>query len=185
MRLLTTSDADEARSIAARLSELNDERRAIEQAVQEAAEAQVDAQHNRSVVVVHGRGWHPGVIGIVAGRIKEKTGRPALVIAEDGDAEGNGKGSGRSIPGVDLGAAIIAARAAGLLIAGGGLKSGQVIGQSSRDGGEPSSEPVRIRHLVGTMLGALVDPGELRLTPGLPRELITAANLAPIPGLST
>ena len=72
-----------------------------------------------------------------------------------------------------------------LLIAGGGLKSGQVIGQSSRDGGEPSSEPVRIRHLVGTMLGALVDPGELRLTPGLPRELITAANLAPIPGLST
>ena len=120
VRLLTTADADEARSIAARLSELNDERRAIEQAVQEAAEAQVDAQHNRSVVVVHGRGWHPGVIGIVAGRIKEKTGRPALVIAEDGDAEGNGKGSGRSIPGVDLGAAIIAARAAGLLIAGGG-----------------------------------------------------------------
>jgi len=120
VRLLTTSDAEEARTIAARLSQLNDERRAIEQAVQEAAEAQVEAQHNRSVVVVHGLGWHPGVIGIVAGRIKEKTGRPALVIAEDGDAEGNGKGSGRSIPGVDLGAAIIAARAAGLLIAGGG-----------------------------------------------------------------
>ncbi|MEI6643744.1 MAG: single-stranded-DNA-specific exonuclease RecJ [Novosphingobium sp.] len=120
VRLLTTADAEEARTIAARLSELNDERRAIEQAVQEAAEAQVDAQHNRSVVVVHGRGWHPGVIGIVAGRIKEKTGKPTLVIAEDGDAEGNGKGSGRSIPGVDLGAAIIAARASGLLIAGGG-----------------------------------------------------------------
>ena len=120
VRLLTTADAEEARTIAARLSQLNDERRAIEQAVQEAAEAQVEAQHNRSVVVVHGLGWHPGVIGIVAGRIKEKTGRPALVIAEDGDAEGNGKGSGRSIPGVDLGAAIIAARAAGLLIAGGG-----------------------------------------------------------------
>ncbi|WP_421838890.1 single-stranded-DNA-specific exonuclease RecJ [Novosphingobium sp.] len=120
VRLLTTSDAEEARTIAARLSELNDERRAIEQVVQEAAEAQVLAQHNRSVVVVHGAGWHPGVIGIVAGRIKEKTGRPTLVIAEDGDSEGNGKGSGRSIPGVDLGAAIIAARAAGLLIAGGG-----------------------------------------------------------------
>ena len=120
VRLLTTADAEEARDIAARLSELNDERRAIEQAVQESAEAQVDAQHNRSVVVVHGPGWHPGVIGIVAGRIKEKTGRPTLVIAEDGDTEGNGKGSGRSIPGVDLGAAIIAARAAGLLIAGGG-----------------------------------------------------------------
>lgn len=120
VRLLTTGDAEEARTIAARLSVLNEERRAIEQAVQEAAEAQVDAQHNRSVVVVHGAGWHPGVIGIVAGRIKEKTGKPTLVIAEDGDAEGNGKGSGRSIAGVDLGAAIIAARAAGMLIAGGG-----------------------------------------------------------------
>jgi len=120
VRLLTTEDPEEARTIAARLSELNDERRAIEQAVQEAAEAQVDAQHNRAVVVVHGAGWHPGVIGIVAGRIKEKTGKPTLVIAEHGDAEGNGKGSGRSIAGVDLGAAIIAAREAGLLIAGGG-----------------------------------------------------------------
>ncbi len=120
VRLLTTQDPDEARTIAARLSELNDERRAIEQAVQEAAEAQVDAQHNRAVVVVHGEGWHPGVIGIVAGRIKEKTGKPTLVIAEHGDTEGNGKGSGRSIAGVDLGAAIIAAREAGLLMAGGG-----------------------------------------------------------------
>ena len=61
-----------------------------------------------------------GVIGIVAGRIKEKTGKPALVIALDADEHGNGKGSGRSIAGVDLGAAIIAARQAGLLIAGGG-----------------------------------------------------------------
>ena len=120
VRLLTTADPDEARAIAAQLSTLNDERRAIEQAVQEAAEAQIDAQHNRAVVVVAGSGWHPGVIGIVAGRIKEKTGKPALVIALDADEHGYGKGSGRSIAGVDLGAAIIAARAAGLLVAGGG-----------------------------------------------------------------
>ncbi|MBA4354779.1 MAG: single-stranded-DNA-specific exonuclease RecJ [Novosphingobium sp.] len=120
VRLLTTQDPDEARSIAAQLSLLNDERRGIEQEVQEAAEAQIAAQHNRAVVVVAGHGWHPGVIGIVAGRIKEKTGKPALVIALDADEAGNGKGSGRSIAGVDLGAAIIAARAAGLLIAGGG-----------------------------------------------------------------
>lgn len=126
VRLLTTENPDEAADIAARLSALNDERRAIEQAVQEAAEAQVDAQHNRAVVVVAGRGWHPGVIGIVAGRIKEKTGKPALVIAlDDGevaevDGAGMGKGSGRSIPGVDLGAAIIAAREAGLVVKGGG-----------------------------------------------------------------
>jgi len=126
VRLLTTLDPDEAKDIATRLSALNDERRAIEQAVQEAAEAQVDAQHNRAVVVVAGQGWHPGVIGIVAGRIKEKTGKPTLVIAlDDGetvdiDGAGMGKGSGRSIPGVDLGAAIIAAREVGLLVKGGG-----------------------------------------------------------------
>ena len=125
VRLLTTRDADEARDIAAQLSRLNDERRGIEAAVQEAAEEQLIGQHNRAVVVVAGRGWHPGVIGIVAGRIKEKTGKPTLVIALDeidGTGKGQllGKGSGRSIAGVDLGAAIIAAREARLLEAGGG-----------------------------------------------------------------
>ena len=120
VRLLTTQDPEEARSIAAQLSLLNEERRGIEQEVQEAAEAQVAAQHNRAVLVLAGHGWHPGVIGIVAGRIKEKTGKPAVVIALDAEEAGNGKGSGRSIAGVDLGSAIMAARAAGLLIAGGG-----------------------------------------------------------------
>ena len=120
VRLLTTEDPDEARAIAAQLSQLNEERRGIEAVVQEQAEAQIASQHNRAVLVLAGAGWHPGVIGIVAGRIKEKTGKPALVIALDADEHGNGKGSGRSIAGVDLGAAIIAAREAGLLIAGGG-----------------------------------------------------------------
>ncbi|WP_397505845.1 single-stranded-DNA-specific exonuclease RecJ [Qipengyuania sp. R86523] len=117
VRLLTTRDPEEARTIAAQLSALNDERRAIEAEVQEAAEQQIAAQHNRAVHLVAGEGWHPGVIGIVAGRIKEKTGKPAVVIALDGDT---GKGSGRSISGVDLGAAIIRARGEGLLVAGGG-----------------------------------------------------------------
>ncbi len=120
VRLLTTEDPDQAQEIAARLSALNEERRAIEAAVQEAAEAQIDAQHNRSVLVLAGKGWHPGVIGIVAGRIKEKTGKPAIVIALDADDGGYGKGSGRSVSGVDLGAAIIAAREYGMLVAGGG-----------------------------------------------------------------
>jgi len=119
VRLLTTEDPDEARAIAEQLSVLNEERRAIEAAVQEEAEKQIERQHNRSVLTLHGRGWHPGVIGIVAGRIKEKTGRPALVIALDA-ATGEGKGSGRSIAGVDLGAAIIGAKDKGLLVAGGG-----------------------------------------------------------------
>ena len=117
VRLLTTTDPEEARAIAAQLSQLNEERRAIEAVVQEQAEAQIAGQHNMAVQVIAGHGWHPGVIGIVAGRIKEKTGKPAVVIALD---EVQGKGSGRSISGVDLGAAIIAAREAGLLVAGGG-----------------------------------------------------------------
>ena len=119
VRLLTTEDPEEARAIAAQLSALNEERRAIEAEVQEAAESQLASQHNRAVHLLSGEGWHPGVIGIVAGRIKEKTGKPSLVVALDRDT-GEGKGSGRSIAGVDLGAAIIAAREQGLLVAGGG-----------------------------------------------------------------
>jgi len=119
VRILTTRDPDEARTIAEQLSALNEERRAIEAEVQEAAEAQIAGQHNMAVQVLSGTGWHPGVIGIVAGRIKEKTGKPAIVVALD-ERDGTGKGSGRSIGGVDLGAAIIAAREEGLLEAGGG-----------------------------------------------------------------
>jgi single-stranded-DNA-specific exonuclease len=116
VRLLTTQDPDEAKAIAAELDRFNEERRAIEAAVQEHAETLVVA--GRAVTVVAGEGWHPGVIGIVAGRLKEKTERPAVVIALGED--GIGKGSGRSITGVDLGQAVMAAREAGLLIAGGG-----------------------------------------------------------------
>ncbi|PZO89727.1 MAG: single-stranded-DNA-specific exonuclease RecJ [Sphingomonas sanxanigenens] len=118
VRLLTTDDPEEARAIAAELDRLNEERRAIEAAVQAEAEAAADRQGNRAVALIAGEGWHPGVIGIVAGRIKEKLGRPAIVVALD--EAGVGKGSGRSIAGVDLGAAILAAKDNGLLIAGGG-----------------------------------------------------------------
>ena len=118
VRLLTTQDRDEARMIAAELDRLNEDRRAIEGIVQDEAEAMLPGQHNRAVALLAGQGWHPGVIGIVAGRIKEKTGKPSIIIALD--ENGIGKGSGRSIGGVDLGAAIISAREAGLLEAGGG-----------------------------------------------------------------
>jgi single-stranded-DNA-specific exonuclease len=104
--------------LATELDRLNSERRAIEAAVQEQAQELHDAQGNRAVSVVSGQGWHPGVIGIVAGRLKEKSGKPAVVIALDHN--GIGKGSGRSITGVDLGAAILAAKDHGLLEAGGG-----------------------------------------------------------------
>lgn len=118
VRLLTTRDEEEARIIAEELDRLNEERRAIERMVQEEAERIAESQTNRAVMLVAGEGWHPGVIGIVAGRLKEKFGLPALVVAQDGD--GTGKGSGRSVTGVDLGAAILAAKDMGLLIAGGG-----------------------------------------------------------------
>jgi single-stranded-DNA-specific exonuclease len=116
--LLTTEDAEEARMIAAELDRLNEDRRAIEALVTEEAEAAAGRQDNHAVAIVAGAGWHPGVIGIVAGRLKERLGKPAIVIALD--EAGIGKGSGRSISGVDLGAAVLAAKDLGLLKAGGG-----------------------------------------------------------------
>ena len=118
VRLLTSTDPEEARALAAELDRLNEERRAIEMLVCEQAEAQAAQQADSPVITVMSGGWHQGVIGIVAGRIKERFGRPAIVIAETDD--GTGKGSGRSISGVDLGAAVLAAKDSGLLIAGGG-----------------------------------------------------------------
>ena len=118
VRLLTTEDAQEAADIAEELNRLNEERRTIEAGVQAEAEILAANKGNRAVAVIAGHGWHPGVIGIVAGRLKEKLGKPAIVIALD--EAGVGKGSGRSISGVDLGAAVLAAKDMGLLVAGGG-----------------------------------------------------------------
>ena len=118
VRLLTTTDAEEARTIAAELDRLNEERRAIETLVAEQAAEQAESEAGNPLILVSGRGWHPGVIGIVASRLKERFRRPAIVIAEEED--GTGKGSGRSISGVDLGAAVLAAKDSGLLIEGGG-----------------------------------------------------------------
>jgi single-stranded-DNA-specific exonuclease len=122
MRLLTTDDALEAQAIAQRLDALNIERREIEAHVLEEACAQVAAVGNgsgpTSLAFAVGRGWHPGVIGIVASRLKEQFNVPACVLALD--EHGVAKGSARSVRGVDFGAAVIAARQAGLLINGGG-----------------------------------------------------------------
>ena len=116
VRLLTTNDAGEAAAVAARLDEYNRERQAVEAAVLEAAMADAEADQG-CVVMVAREGWHPGVIGIVAGRLRERFNRPACVVALDGNL---GKGSGRSVPGVALGPAVIAAHQAGLLVNGGG-----------------------------------------------------------------
>ena len=119
-RLLSTTDPHEAQAMAERLDQFNAERRAIEAEVQAAALAQAEARGlDGPLAWAAGEGWHPGVVGIVASRLKEQTNRPAIVIGLDGD---EGKGSGRSVAGVDLGASIQRLAAEGLLIKGGGHK---------------------------------------------------------------
>lgn len=118
-RLLTTDDPAAALEMAQRLDDYNRERQDIEAAVLLEAIEQVEggATASGALVVAAGDRWHPGVIGIVAGRLKERYNRPTVVIAFAGD---EGRGSGRSVTGLDLGAAVIAACQAGLLVKGGG-----------------------------------------------------------------
>lgn len=120
-KLLVTDDPAEAAAIAAWLDQLNTERRTIEKDTLEQAEAEAMAslgmEEKGAIVLASGEGWHPGVVGLVAARLKERFGRPALAIALLGQT---GTGSGRSIPGVDLGRAVRAAVEEGLLEKGGG-----------------------------------------------------------------
>ncbi len=122
-RLLSSDDPHEVGALAVRLDEFNAERRAIEREVLDQAIGRIEGLYGPdrkglpSALVVESEGWHVGVIGIVASRLVERYGRPTFVIGMDGDL---GKGSGRSVRGVDLGAAVIAARQSGLLVNGGG-----------------------------------------------------------------
>jgi single-stranded-DNA-specific exonuclease len=122
-RLLSSDDPHEVGALALRLDEFNSERRAIERDVLDQAIARIegiygpDQQGLPAALLVESEGWHVGVIGIVASRLVERYGRPVFVIGMDGEL---GKGSGRSVRGVDLGAAVIAARQQDLLINGGG-----------------------------------------------------------------
>ena len=119
LRLLLCQDTIEARGIAEALDAVNRQRQAVEAGMLDdalrAAERQIAEGH--ATVLVAGAQWHPGVVGIVAGRIKERFNRPACVA---GIADGIAKGSGRSIVGLDLGSVIIAARQYGILATGGG-----------------------------------------------------------------
>jgi single-stranded-DNA-specific exonuclease len=118
--LLSTEDPEEARELAATLEALNQERRAREAEMLADAETEALAEaEKRNVVIVGSHRWHPGVIGIAAGRLKDRLMKPTIVlggVSEDEPA----KGSGRSTPGVNLGGAVTAAKQAGILINGGG-----------------------------------------------------------------
>ncbi|WP_197917398.1 single-stranded-DNA-specific exonuclease RecJ [Thiosulfatihalobacter marinus] len=157
-RLLATADPAEASALANRLDQLNTERRDIESAVRAAAMAQAeDRGLDAPLVWAAGEGWHPGVVGIVASRLKEATNRPAIVIGLDGD---EGKGSGRSISGVDLGASIQKLAAEGLLIKGGGhrMAAGLTV---ARDQLEAAME--RLSELLGKQGSGMGGPADLRL----------------------
>ena len=130
-RLLTTADPHEAAALAEELNRLNRERQDIEAVVLEAAIGQVEAgDPSPPLVWAAGEGWHPGVVGIVASRLKDRFNRPAVVI---GLAGGEGKGSGRSVPGVDLGSAVVALVREGLLLKGGGhvMAAGLTVAQGA------------------------------------------------------
>ena len=117
VELLTASNVEVASPIAAQLDVHNQERQAIEADVLEGAFIAAEAQVNMPVILVAGEGWHQGVIGIVAGRLKEKYSRPAIVVSLE---NGVGKASARSVGGADVGAAIHAAIAQGIISSGGG-----------------------------------------------------------------
>ena len=119
VRLLLAEEDGEAEALASALERLNRERQRLEREVLEAALRQVEPQlaEDRPLLLAHARGWHPGVVGIVAGRLLERFGRPVFVL---GERDGILRGSARSVPGFDIGAAVILARRQGLLTAGGG-----------------------------------------------------------------
>lgn len=199
-RLLATDDPEEAGRIAAQLDALNSERRAVEQAVLDDAleQAETQAAAGRRVLLVTGKGWHPGVLGIVAGRLVERHGMPACVA---GIADGVAKGSGRSIEGADLGVTVIAARQSGLLSAGGGhpMAAGFTFDADRREafhaflearlagqGQDPRTRPLRLDVSIG-FAGLTVETAEqvARLGPfGMgnrePRFIVRGARLGKV-----
>ena len=155
---LSARDEAQAVRLAEELDALNRDRRAIEAAVRQEALSQVEARGNDLISWAAGDGWHPGVVGIVAARIKEATGLPSVVIGIDG---GIGKGSARSVPGVDLGRAIQRLAHEGLLIKGGGheMAAGLTVAQDMID-----SAMTRLGELLSRDLANRTGAGDLRIS---------------------
>ena len=161
-RLLATRDPHEAKAMAERLDMLNTERRDIENNVRAAALEQAEERSfDAPLVWAAGEGWHPGVVGIVASRLKDAAHRPAIVIGFDGDV---GKGSGRSISGVDLGASIQKLAQEGLIEKGGGHKMAAGL-SLSRAQLEPAM--ARLSKLMDKQGAGSAGPADLRLDGGL------------------
>jgi single-stranded-DNA-specific exonuclease len=157
-RLLACTDMNEARAMADRLDQLNTERREVEAQVRDVAMDQAETRGlDAPLVWAAGEGWHPGVVGIVASRLKEATNRPAIVIGLDGD---EGKGSGRSISGVDLGASIQRLVAEGLLLKGGGHKMAAGLSVAR---GQLEPAMTRLSELLDKQGAGAAGPADLKL----------------------
>ena len=157
-RLLSCRDPHEASALAEKLDMLNSERRAIEEEVRAAALAQAEERgFDAPLVWAAGEGWHAGVVGIVASRLKEATGRPAVVIGFDGD---EGKGSGRSVSGIDLGASIQRLAMDGMIEKGGGHKMAAGL-SLSREQLEPAM--ARLSELLDKQGAGALGPSDLKL----------------------
>ena len=158
-RLLSTADPHEAEALATRLDTLNAERRDVEATVRAAALAQAETRgFDAPLAWAAGPGWHPGVVGIVAARLKEASNRPSIVI---GIENGIGKGSGRSVSGIDLGAPIQRLAAEGLLLKGGGHKmaAGLTVAEDKLD-----AAMARLGELLAKQGAHLKGPTDLEVT---------------------
>lgn len=153
-RLLSTEDPEEAAALAQELDALNASRKEVEKAVIDEAVLSIERQSNfdpdAPVIVAAGDGWHPGVVGIAAGRLRERYRKPVIVIGIDRPAD-IGKGSGRSQPGVNLGRAVQSAYEDGLLLAGGGhaMAAGLTV--------RPSAIPELRAYLAEKLAGEMID----------------------------
>ncbi|MBM1556517.1 single-stranded-DNA-specific exonuclease RecJ [Sulfitobacter mediterraneus] len=158
-RLLASDDPHETAALAERLDTLNTERREVEASVRAAALDQAeDRGFDAPLVWASGPGWHPGVVGIVASRLKEASNRPSIVI---GIEDRIGKGSGRSVSGIDLGAPIQRLAAEGLLIKGGGHKmaAGLTVAEDKLD-----AAMERLGELLAKQGAHLAGPADLSVT---------------------
>ena len=158
-RLLATVDRNEASALADILDKLNTERREVESAVRDLAIEQAEARgYDAPLVWAAGKNWHPGVVGIVASRLKDASNRPSVVIGIDED--GMGKGSGRSVTGIDLGAAIQRLASEGLLIRGGGHKMAAGL---SVEGDKIEAAMARLGELLAKQGSDKIGPADLKL----------------------
>ena len=171
-RLLTCVNLDEAQSLAEMLDRYNDERRQIQNDVTASAMIHISSMAPCEPIVWAAKeGWHPGVVGIVASRIKEAANRPAIVIGLNGDV---GKGSGRSVPGIDLGFAIQKLVAEDLLIKGGGhrMAAGMTVHKSKLEAAMERLSEIVASQQAGKLERPSLDVDGLLMPDGATRELV-------------